>query len=1299
MTLGALSTLNVFENINNTSTLDTISSDYNDNFSDAVLGDEDKLSNLPDNSAPKVKKDVVKSDNSLLSLFGLSSNNSEISNPMILAGSTVPEFGSTTYEFEYQNSKIITVQTHTSMTNVNGLYIVVGNLTTLGGEVITQSVQGLGYSDSLYFGFGGATINRFNYTGQYEVSMAIYLPVSGSPDYEFIISATHILGNWSASDFVKPIADTITFNINPIDSDGSGKFDQLYVDGQIPMLNFSGEISIISIIWGSNFYNTAAFNETYQTVSAFQTLNFNLTLFANIVYELEEPENLFWAVAFGDFSGGGYEVYYSQFYLDPQDFDPPKLNFSMNHQLVDTDTNSLYDAIRGTYNITASVENVQFNLDISITADSNSLGYGYLYGTSTLESQILVNDINIQNLGFSEFIGNATISVTIHFDLPVIVNNQTQYQHLHFSKIETIFLNYTEFELSPVDMTVLEFGGLDTDGDGLYNEFLLDFDFIVDPDYYYLSIDANLYIDNDLIYGSRHIGSEYTSIYIDETWDGKLNISISTNNFLLYGSNDSIVRARVYVNARPINTSENYFGGNRNVFQNFSISQFDPPPIDIINVTDYLRDKNGNGLAEELVLNVTLNITEPMNYPELSGYLINGSGNSYLYFQGDVGIYTIELNFTYLSILSDWNYENGSFLYEIRVYDYSYGGTVREQEGVTSSYFRNQFEELPVKIVPNSVSIDFYNNDSVGEGKSGYDLVTVTLDLNITTNDQHNIRVYLDVYSPTDYIYYESQYPTSIEAGIITVTFELEGWRFYKLKSDGNITFELRGRDYVNGTSFNFNPVETSISILYLDFDPPNVIIDLSRSVTTSTRDLDSNGLADYLDITIPLKIYGDLNIQYDVSLRDELGNYLGSAYEYITISLANPQDLIVSFSSGIINERANAGNFQIYVSLHNTNVWAEIDNAEFDLGLFDPVDFDTWPAYFSDTIEINSYTIDTDSDGFHDWVVFEFGVEVRIQDFYAIEASFRMETDFGYNNYKTLYFAIDQSMSGTVTVSMRLNGIEIQTNQVNKIILSWVRIYDADWNEYDFISLGSESETLLVDHSKFENEISNIPTSIIPEDFAEYSITYPYNPDTYDSIKYVVGEKSGDTIQYEEYWGGSTYPSSSFNIEMNSRFIWNQNYFMVQLDPSVLSIGVWFNAFNNPAQIIGTQTMDVLGLSIEVWVATDGETYFYFDMVNGLLVKQELPRSYTRLLIDSNFEPGEIRVVPVPTTVTTIVTPPKPTTVTATTESPTTTTTTTSTQRVKKSDRLDLDAPNLIFLLFGLIFMRSIYGKRKQSK
>jgi hypothetical protein len=1297
LTFGAFSALDVFQSINNDEEIDDLSADYNNSINEQIIKDESELRNLPEEFESKMGEEPLKSDKSLLSKFGLPNENSGIDNAINLASSTIPQFGSTTYEFEYVGGKIASVQTRTIMMDVNGIYVAVANLTTNTGEVITQTVTGIGYDDYLYMGFGGAVISRFNYSGQYEISLAIYLPITGSPDYDLINSVTHVLGDWDASDFVAPIADTMTFNINPIDTDASGKFDQFYVEGQIPMLNYSGQLSIVSVIFGFNYFYSSSYNETVQSVSAFQTLNYNLTLFDSITYSMEEAENLFWAVAFGDFNGGVYEIYYSMFYLDPQEFDPPKLSFTMSHELLDTNSNSLYDIIQGTYNLTALESDIQYELEVRIEADSNNFGYEYFYGVAVLGSQILSTDFEMNSLSFSEFVGNVTITGYMHIDLPIVdSNNVTSYYHFHINKIATLFLDFTEFEPSPVDMNVIEFGGIDTDADGLYNEFLLDLEFVLDPDYEYIYVSVSLYDDSDPNYGSRYIGYRSTSRSIDPIWDGRLNLTITKNNFLLYGSNNSLIRARISVDLTPkVNTTAEYFYGRRNVEQNFSVAQFDPPPVEIISVTDYLRDIDSNGLAEELVLNVTLNITEPLTSPELSAYFTNGSNSQYIYIPGDVGVFSYELNFTYLRVIPDLNYGNGSFGYQIRIYDYVYGGTIRIQEGVTNNYSVDQFEELPVKFVPNSIRIDFYDNETGSEGKYGYDLITVSVDLNITTNDQHSLRVYLDVNTELgEYIYYESQYPYITNASIVTVTFEIEGWYLYKTKYDGNVTFAFRGRDYVDGSSFNFENVETTVVISYLDFDPPNVIVDLSRSVTTTTRDVDNNGLADFLDVTIPLKIYGDLDIRYSASLRDEFGNYLGEVYEYITVSVTNPQDLVLSYSSGLINERANAGTFEISIEIVQTDVWAQIEYMLLDIGIFDPADFDRWPAYFPDTLVVNSYEEDTQGDAVYDWVIFEIGIEVRIQDFYRVEATFRMETADGYSRYIYSYFIIDPSMSGTVNVKMRINGIEIYSFGADQIELYSIRLYDNTGRDFDSQYFNSQY-VLQVDYNQFQSEIPEISTSVIIDDFAEYSLSYPNNPDIIETKRYHVSNLYENTIEYDEYRDGGTYPYTSYSFDPNTRYIWSNNYFLLQLDPNSLSLGTWFNAYENPAQIIALQSIEVMGLTIDVWVATDGRTYLYYDIITGLLVKEEVYGSYTKILVDSNFVPGEIREIPIPPVTTTIVTSPEPPTTSEPPIPSTTVTPITSTQAEKKSEKLRFDAPNLILILFGLVFVGLIRRKR----
>ncbi len=131
--------------------------------------------------------------------------------------------------------------------------------------------------------------------------------------------------------------------------------------------------------------------------------------------------------------------------------------------------------------------------------------------------------------------------------------------------------------------------------------------------------------------------------------------------------------------------------------------------------------------------------------------------------------------------------------------------------------------------------------------------------------------------------------------------------------------------------------------------------------------------------------------------------------------------------------------------------------------------------------------------------------------------------------------------------------------------------------------------------------------------------------------------------------------------------------------DPLLIIFGLWFDAWYDPVQIIGSTTLNLMGSDIDVWIATSGYYTYYYDIESGVLVKYNEGYYNKFNLVDTNLELGFIT-----TTTTTSALP----SITSTTESST-----------KSEDKgVSIPSPNYWIISFTLLsFVMIIRRGRKK--
>ncbi|MDP3014760.1 MAG: hypothetical protein Q8M92_10985, partial [Candidatus Subteraquimicrobiales bacterium] len=306
---------------------------------------------------------------------------------------------------------------------------------------------------------------------------------------------------------------------------------------------------------------------------------------------------------------------------------------------------------------------------------------------------------------------------------------------------------------------------------------------------------------------------------------------------------------------------------------------------------------------------------------------------------------------------------------------------------------------------------------------------------------------------------------TTLNAGNQTVQLRFDGAGIWQSRTNG--TFDLRYLSLYNASDWNELDYRyyayTTKSYNYMDFRPQAVFM---PGIRDYGLDIDSNGLYDYLAVEKQVNITTAGNYELDGYLYNSSGYYIGSAYNYTTLN-AGVQNITLKFSGVSIYRSNSTGNFTVYTYLYgysssglspslertekieklpeepelpenkdaNASMleplavsqqqvigvwWRWFDSATDITSSYNYTQFERPPARFSDAY--SDYGLDTDSNGFYDYLVIEVGVNVSRAGYYQISGSLYNSSGwyFGWAyNYTTLN-------AGNQTVQLRFDGAGI---------------------------------------------------------------------------------------------------------------------------------------------------------------------------------------------------------------------------------------------------------------------------------
>jgi len=669
-------------------------------------------------------------------------------------------------------------------------------------------------------------------------------------------------------------------------------------------------------------------------------------------------------------------------------------------------------------------------------------------------------------------------SVEISFE---VFNNQDQnydnnYQEIEFYNSEYIssIQNFNDY-------------GVDEDGDGLFEEFVISFDvdLSVGGEYQfrgYLEIDDHLSdkrnINDDYEYfeeGWHTIVLRYPGHYISMMEDNRTYVLeefkfSKVNRGVIYRDDDNIYTTAVYYH-----------------------EDFIQSPVQLTgNYNEYLFDEDDNGLYDFLVIEAEIESTINEEC-EIDAIISKTQGEhmSYIFnheFDVQEGLNNVELSF-YGPHIRDFGGNSTYLLDEVYFECENVEGLsdYKDNPYQTNFYNHTMFDFYPVNGIYN-MSDSAIDTD----GNGLYDYLVISFDANITKN--HEIE--FDSELKNEFYNYVDDYVSeeiNYETGLQNINLYFEGEEIYNRGEyfdyeglHNYIVNSLYIHDETDDIYFGINFDEyTTNEYDHRDFDLPAIfeLFDINEQGV----DFDGDGYFDELVINFTINVTENGYYEFISGLKDYENwgsiDYFESEEVFLEEGL---NYLSLHFDGREIREYGIATYYIPYINFYN--VYDNDKYYNFDAYYY-PNDYsynDFELPFVTNVSGVSEYLIDDDDNGDYNYLALNFTVESTEEGYYMIESTLK---DSEGNLEITTSSSFTFLDLGNNTASINFYGSDIYDSHINgPYYIEEIRIRYVQEN----ISIIDEDE-----------DFEDVEIIIIDdEDYYEFEIDYLTN--TYDNKFYI---------------------------------------------------------------------------------------------------------------------------------------------------------------------------------------------------
>ncbi len=830
-----------------------------------------------------------------------------------------------------------------SYANVDQIYYLLGVLKSTNGQCLgIDEVTITPYDADISLSFDGQPINASGINGHYEVWMSI----STNPDYHGVNFALMYttFQSYNSNEFEETSAIIVGFSDTGYDVDGDSLLEGITLEVTIRVQQ-AGDYQLILLLESANPYSldnskiTGSWNGFLNT--SFETVKVNISAISFYSTKLNGSFSVDMAYIAESRWPGLYDYHHFKIYAYNtsiyhfSQFEPPSLYLTGTYsdRGQDTDTDGLFNELIIDLEINTTLNGTYYiNLWLNTLNGDNSFARkverDFEVGIHIVSISFDVSSLFSQQLNTSYWVEHIRIE-----------NWEHELSVLAYSPYISRIYNYTEFNPPMIFLTGnYNDWGLDTDADGRYNALVIDVEMNItriNPFYqsFYLRLWLNT-IKGDISFYEEVQIFEIVGIHTH-------SIAIEVSSLYSYQLNTSYAVETIRIES----WDRKKFGQARfsHITRVYNYTEFDPPAVFLTgNYNDWGLDSDANGLFNQLIIEVELNITIPGDYYigislrsiEKSEYYNQHIANYY-----KVGVYNIHLPFEGSLFYS--KRLNTSYIISYLTFDFPWPMPAVTNPYITRMYNYTEFEPPAAYIIG---VLNDWGQDTDGDGL--FNQLILDVEINVTVTGSYIIGIYLE--STVEYELYSGEVEDYLTIGIhkLAIPIDISSYIFqlntsYKLADRNTNTWIADQTSNVIDEAYV--PYITRV-YNYTEFDGPGAIL----TGNYYDRGLDTNGDGRFdkfvIDVEVNFTTPGDYQINLevisygrnDVNADSSISGYWEMGVRNVSMPIPT-----YSFYATMINSVYIIENVAIYDSKTFCLEWVDhpyttrvYNFTEFDIGL-----------------------------------------------------------------------------------------------------------------------------------------------------------------------------------------------------------------------------------------------------------------------------------------------------------------------------------------------------------------------------
>lgn len=456
------------------------------------------------------------------------------------------------------------------------------------------------------------------------------------------------------------------------------------------------------------------------------------------------------------------------------------------------------------------------------------------------------------------------------------------------------------------------------------------------------------------------------------------------------------------------------------------------PPEQIASLSppygDHGEDSNLNGLYENLVVVVPVNVTTPGMYGVVGAlcdgdwsYIANATDYEYL----NASLQIVELR--YSSVLLFSRGYDGAY----NVYIELSGGSsavIENDTYTTASYLHTEFEQPVAALSP---PYSDYGEDLNANGL--YDNLIVNVSVNVTVNGTYELQGSLCTWT---WGYIESASVTgNLTVGMQTVELRFDGRPLYSSGYDGAYRVYLELRD--NWTNLLSNGNHATGAYSHTEFEPAS---SLMPPFSDHGEDLNANGMYDNLVVSVPVNVTMDGWYRVEAPLYDDAWWYITTESNYTFLN-AGLQVVDLRYSGIMLYRFGSDGAYNLSIYLYDGSGYM-LDDGTYTTGAYTTTEFER-PSQFQ--APYSDYGNDDNGDGLFDWLVVGAHVNATSDGWYTVGSNLYD----GLGNWisgtsSEFYFA-----AGLNNITLSFRGSDIYNHGFNGTYNVSMDLYQGLWGSW----------------------------------------------------------------------------------------------------------------------------------------------------------------------------------------------------------------------------------------------------------